>query len=102
MRTVLAHVLYVAVHALLELPVGADFRSLLVGKVSEGTALADAVATLDLLQTLGVQRCLAVVVVGLGRLERIRSFSGLQVLDLAANSAPASHYLLDLSVGQHA
>ena len=54
MRTVLAHVLYVAVHALLELPVGADFRSLLVGKVSEGTALADAVATLDLLQTLGV------------------------------------------------
>ena len=54
MRTVLAHVLYVAVHALLELPIGADFRSLLVGKVSEGTALADAVATLDLLQTLGV------------------------------------------------
>ena len=54
MRTVLAHVLYVAVHALLELPVSADFRSLLVGKVSEGTALADAVPAFDLLQTPGV------------------------------------------------
>lgn len=70
--------------------------------MSEGTALAYAVAALDLGQTLGVQRCMAVVVVGLGRLEGIRPLSRLQILDLTPNSAPTCHYLLNLCVGKHA
>ena len=102
MRTVLAHVLYVAVHAFLELPVGTNFRALLFREVREWTALADTVTTLDLGEAFSIQGCLTVKVVRLRWLEGIWALCRLQILDLATYSASAGHYLFDLSVANHA
>ena len=96
----LTHILNVAVHTLLELPVGADFRSLFICKVGERATSRDAVSAFDLLKL----RCVhwhVIIIPRLGWLEGVWSLRSLQVLDLAPHLSSTSHNLLDLYVVQH-